>query len=57
MEGKHCFPIGVNNCKKSDLTLPIASFPRIVSRIGNGCKELIRLFYLEMQAFLRCATE
>ena len=31
MEGKHCFPIGVNNCKKSDLTLPIASFPRIVS--------------------------
>ena len=36
MEGKHCVPIGVNNCKKSDLTLPIASFPRIVSSSVTG---------------------
>ncbi len=36
MEGKHCFPIGIKECEKSDLTLPIASFPRIVSSSVTG---------------------
>ena len=59
MEGKHCVPRSVNNCKKSDLTLPIASFPRIVSSSVTGgmfIEALLLLGYKE-NMFLRIICE